>query len=711
MLDLALLACLLTTIAPSDQPPPAEPEAPATAPAAPSEPPVEDEQPSEEEEPGRLAVYDAIAVRERGDDLVGIAASATEGSTGYRDLALRPTLRPGDLIETVPGVVATQHSGGGKANQFFLRGFNLDHGTDFSVNLAGMPLNLPTHGHGQGYNDLHLMIPEVVERVRFRKGPYYADLGDFSAAGGADIEILRSLPESLVQLEGGSFDYRRLLYADSRKLGRGDLLGAIETFHDDGPFERGDDYDGVKAVLRYSHGDALRGWSLTALGYDADWLSSDQIPRRLVETGVIDRFGLVDPGPSGSTSRLALLGEMQRGSDRRLSRLRLWLQGYDFSLVGNTTYFLDHPETGDEVEQVDQRLAAGLDWRRTWLRQLGGRPFETTVGVQGRWDDIDNGLFRTAARTRLAAVREDAVELLAGGPFAEVSVQWRRWLRTVAGLRFDTVRGDVASSLAVNSGSRSDQLASPKLSLVLGPWARTEVYVNAGYGFHSNDARGATLRVDPATGEPAQPVDPLVRARGADVGFRTSVLDGLQTSVSLFSLELDSELIFVGDGGVTEASRPSRRQGVEWAAYWRPFSWLSLDLDSTWTEARFTDDDPAGDRIPGAIERTVAAGVSLVERGPWTASVRWRHFAGVPLVEDDSVRWDSSSTVNGRLAFQLRSGLTLALEGFNLLDSEDSDIEYFYASRLPGEPVEGVEDVHFHPLPPRSARLVARWAW
>ena len=659
----------------------------------------------------RLDVFDAIAVRERADDLVGIAASATEGSTGRLDLALRPILRPGDLVETVPGVVATQHSGGGKANQFFLRGFNLDHGTDFSVTLGGMPVNFPTHGHGQGYNDLNLMIPEVVERVRFRKGPYHADLGDFSAAGGADIEIVRSLPESMIQIEGGSFDYGRALFAGSRSLGGGDLLGAVEVFHDDGPFERGDDYDGAKALVRFSQGDALRGWSVTALGYDADWLSSDQLPRRLVESGALDRFGLIDTGPSGSTSRFALLGDLQRGSDRALSRLRLWIQSYDFSLIGNTTYFLDDPVHGDGVEQIDDRRAAGLDWRRTWLSAIGAHPVETTVGVQARFDDIDNALFKSAERARIATVRQDSIELFSGGPFLEAEVEWTPWLRTVAGLRVDATSGDVESSLDANSGSRSDQLVSPKLSVVLGPWAKTEVYLNGGHGFHSNDARGAVLRVDPQSGEPAEPVDPLVRARGADVGVRTTVVRGLQTTVSVFSLELDSELIFVGDGGVTEASRPSRRRGVEWATYWRPAPWLSLDLDATWTDARFTDDDPAGDRIPGAIERTVAAGVSLVERGPWTASLRWRHFAGVPLVEDDSVRWGSSSVVNGRVGYRFASGLTLTLEGFNLLDSEDSDIEYFYASRLPGEPAEGIEDVHFHPLPRRSTRLVARWGW
>jgi hypothetical protein len=684
--------------------------------AAAAQPP----EPADDEPADRPLVYEEISVRERGDELTGIALSATEGSTGSLDLERRPLLRPGDLVETAPGVVATQHSGGGKANQYFLRGFNLDHGTDFRVTVAGVPVNMPSHGHGQGYADLAFLIPETVERVRFRKGPYYADQGDFSAAGAVDMELRRTLDHRIVSVEGGSDAYGRVLFADAFRAGSGDLLLALEGFHADGPWQRGDDYDGGKVAARYSRGDAQRGFSLTFLGYDADWLATDQVPRRLVESGQLDPFGLIDPGPRGRSSRFSLSAEATRGDDRSFSRLSAFALGYDLQLFGNFTYFLEDPERGDQHEQVDDRLAVGFDLRRVRTGRWGERAIETTIGVQARFDDIDNGLFRTADLARTATVRDDAIELFGGGPFAEASVRWLPKLKTVLGARLDGYWTEVESrSLGANSGSEDDLLLSPKLTVILGPWAESEIYANVGYGFHSNDARGATIRIDPTTGGPATPLDPLIRAKGIDLGLRNTAIEGLQTTLSLFSLELDSELVFVGDAGVTEAGRPSRRRGVEWASFYRLNHHLAADLDVTWTDAEFTaardraargaDDSPAGDLIPGSIEGTVAAGIAIEELGPWSASLRWRYFEGIPLIEDGSVEWDSSSVVNGQVSYTFENGLRLDLHVFNLFDSHDSDIEYFYPSRLPGEPLEGVEDVHFHPLERTAVRLGVSW--
>jgi hypothetical protein len=480
-------------------------------------------------------VYEEVEVRERGDDLTGIALSATEGSTGRLDLERRPLLRPGDLVETAPGVIATQHSGGGKANQYFLRGFNLDHGTDFRVTVGGVPINMPTHGHGQGYADLAFLIPETVDRVRYRKGPYYADQGDFSAAGAVDIEIRRTLDQRMVTVEMGSDDYGRALFADAFAAGGGDLVVALEGFHSDGPWVRGDDFDGGKAALKYSRGDALHGFSLTFLGYDADWLATDQIPKRLVEAGELDPFGLIDPGPRGNSQRFTLAAEVTRGGERSFSRLLAYATSYDFQLFSNFTYFLDDPVAGDQYEQVDDRFTTGFDLRRTSTHTWGTRPVETTFGLQARYDQIDNGLFRTAELVRIDPVRVDAVEQLGGGPFAEAAVRWSPKLRTTLGARLDGYWADVESELlSANSGSADDLLLSPKLTVVLGPWADTEVYANLGYGFHSNDARGATIRVDPTAGEPATAVPPLVRAKGIDLGFRNSSIDGLQTTLSVF---------------------------------------------------------------------------------------------------------------------------------------------------------------------------------
>ena len=288
-------------------------------------------------------------------------------------------------------------------------------------------------------------------------------------------------------------------------------------------------------------------------------------------------------------------------------------------------------------------------------------------------------------------------------------MRWNDWLRTRTGLRVDYYQADVESDLTVNSGGADDVLASPKLGAVLGPWNQTEIYVNLGWGFHSNDARGATLQVDPTTGQPASRVQPLVRARGADLGLRTAVIPGLQSTFTLFALELDSELVFVGDAGGTEASRPSRRIGIEWNNFYRVSQNVVADFDLAWVEARFTDDDPAGDHIPGAVETVAAAGLSYEGSGPWLGAVRMRWFSGYPLIEDDSVRAGTTALLNARLGYRLTHGLRIVLEGFNLLDRDDSDVVYYYASRLPGEPEGGIEDVHFHPVEKPSARLSIVW--
>jgi hypothetical protein len=605
-------------------------------------------------------------------------------------------------------VIITQHSGSGKANQYFLRGFNLDHGTDFRVTVDGIPVNLPTHGHGQGYSDLNFLIPELVEKVHYKKGSYYAEEGDFSAAGAADMEYANSLPQGIAQATGGSYGYRRLLVADSVEIAGGQLLGAIEGLRNDGPWDLAEDYRKRNGLLRYHRGDAAQGLTVTAMGYDGDWRSTDQIPRRAVEQGLISRFGSIDPTDRGSSHRYSLSAELRRGDASSLTRVMGYALDYQLSLFSNFTYFLDDPVDGDQFEQADDRFVAGLQVERQWATSWWEREVEATVGLQTRGDDITNGLFHTRARVRLSTTHQDDVRQLSAGPYAQARVRWNSWLRTVTGLRADSYQAAVESDLAENSGTEGAFLLSPKLSFLLGPWRKTEVYLNFGDGFHSNDARGATIRVDPRTGEPIGRVDPLVRAKSADVGVRTEAVPGLQAAITAFGLDLDSELIFIGDAGGTEASRPSRRTGIELQSSWRPRPWLSIDADAALSHARFTDEDPVGDRIPGAIRTAVAAGVSLEGLGNVFGSLRLRYFGPRPLVEDGSIESSSSTLVNGTLGYAFGNGLRVALEGFNLLDEEASDIDYFYESRLPGEAAP-VEDVHFHPAEPRSARLVVEW--
>jgi hypothetical protein len=675
-------------------------------------PTVEDEgndHDHEDESEHRLRYYDDIEVTVRGDNLLGIAVSSNEGSTGAADLEKRPVLRAGELVETVPGAIATQHSGGGKANQYFLRGFNLDHGTDFAVNVGGMPVNMPTHGHGQGYADVNFLIPELVERAQYRKGPYRAQVGDFSSAGSVDFDLVGALPQGIANVTLGSFAYQRALLADSFEVAGGFLTGAFEYFHDDGPWNRPDDYQRLNGFVGYSRGDTVNGWSIQAMGSDGDWLASDQIPRRAVEEGLISRYGILDQGPRGNTSRYSLSGETHFGDAQSLTRVSAHAIKYDFRLISNFTYLLENPLLGDQFEQVDERWIFGAAASHLFRHHLGSAHAETAFGVQLRYDDVSNGLYPTTELERTGVIRQDQVGQLGAGVWGDTWVRFSKSLRVNVGLRADHYGADVEAFRPVNSGTADAWMLHPKLSVVYRPWTSTEVSFNAGTGFHSNDARGATIRVDPVSGDSVEPVDPLVRARGVDVGVRTFTAGGYHGTLTGFWLKLDSELLFVGDGGSTEASRPSRRLGFEWTNFWRVSPKLGMDLDVTWTDARFTDDDPAGGEIPGAIVTTVAAGVTVDDLGRWFGALRLRYFSGGPLIEDGSVTWGPTALLSGRLGFNVTDNLRLVVDGFNLLGREDDDIAYYYASRLRREPLAGVEDIHFHPVVKPSVRATLRW--
>jgi hypothetical protein len=613
-------------------------------------------------------------------------------------------MRAGEVLETVPGLVVSQHSGEGKANQYYLRGFNLDHGTDFSTTVAGVPVNTPTGAHAHGYADVSFLIPELVSGVQFKKGPYFADEGDFSAAGAANINYLNHLERPVVRVGAGNDGWGRLVGAASPRVGGGYLLAALELQHDDGPWVRPDNYRKVNGVLRYSRGDNRDGFSLTGMGYWADWDSTDQIPERAVRDGRIPRFGLIDESDGGAANRQSLAAEYQRSNGPSSVRATGFLLRNSLNLFSNFTYFLDDPDNGDQFEQVERRLAAG---GRVTYRRLGhvfGRHTESAIGVQFRRDWLDPvGLYRTVGRQRLSTTREDEVGQTVASVYAQSEVEWTPTFRTMLGLRGDWYRFSVTSDNPLNSGDGAAGLVSPKVGAIFGPWKGTEIYVNAGTGFHSNDARGAVITVDPASGGPADRVTPLVRAKGAEIGLRTVRVRGLQSTMAFWYLGIDSELLFVGDAGTTEAGRPSRRLGIEWTNYARIGPWITVDADLAFTNASYTNDDPVGTKIPGALDRVISAGVTIESRKPF-GSLRVRHFGPRPLVEDGSVSSKNTTIWNAEVGYRLSNKARLVVEAFNIFGARASDIDYFYASRLPGEAADGVEDIHTHPAAPRSAR-------
>jgi outer membrane receptor protein involved in Fe transport len=659
--------------------------------------------------PSHAGELEAIEVTGHYDNAVGTSDAASQGVITSRLLQTRPALRPGEVLEYVPGVIVTQHSGDGKANQYFLRGFNLDHGTDFATWVAGMPVNLPTHAHGHGYTDLNFLIPELIDRIAYRKGPYFASSGDFSSAGSAEVGLKAGLPGEVGQLTVGSNDYQRLFVAASPVFDGGRrLLAAAELQRADGPWDNPQGLRKKNAVLRLSEGTAATGYNVTLMAYQSRWDATDQIPQRAIDSGAIGRFGAVDSSDGGDTERYSLSAELHRATGDGGWRASVYAIHYRLDLFSNFTYFLDRPDTGDQFLQRDRRNVFGGQIARTWYGSLGRLPMTNEIGLQARSDRIHPGLFDSTQRTITVTTRDDRVRQANLGLYAENGLNLTPWLRSVLGLRADRFRWSVDSDTAANSGRTSDSLVSPKASLVFGPWARTEYFVNWGRGFHSNDARGTVARVDPRTGEPVDRVPGLVRTTGYEVGARTEIVPNLQSSVSLWRLDLGSELVFVGDAGTTEASRPSRRQGIEWSNRYLPRPWLVLDLDVTAARSRFTDDSPGGDRIPGAVSRVMSAAVGVRELGPWSGSLQLRYLGPRSLVEDGSVRARSTVLANARIGYRFDKWVDVFFDVFNLTDRKANDIEYYYASRLPGEPPGGIDDLHVHPVEPRTFRLSAR---
>jgi len=658
------------------------------------------------------ANHQQVVVSRHYDNAVGTSDAASEGVIEAGLLRSRPALRPGQILEFIPGVIVTQHSGDGKANQYFLRGFNLDHGTDFATSVNGIPANLPTHAHGQGYADLNFLIPEMVQRIEYRKGPYHAKGGDFSLAGSADVAYRTSFDRPFLDLGFGQRGFKRSVAGGSADVGGGrTVLGALEFLGHDGPWVVPQGLKRSNGLVTLSGLGSHSTWQLSLMGYEARWTATDQVPERLLRSPSFSRYASLDPTTGGLTARHSLSGQWARtDAQGGVLRAQAYAVRYAMDLYSNFTYATERPEQGDQFRQQDQRAVWGgsLSYASShgWLKQLA----RSEVGLQLRTDDARVGLFDSVARRVIQVVREDVVRQTSVGLYAQTVVEWSPVVRTITALRVDhkQLRVD-AQALSQNSGTGSDTQVSPKLSLILGPWRKSELFINFGTGFHSNDARGATIRVDPRSGEAAPRVPILVAGRGAELGFRAEALPGLQSSLSLWGLQLDSELVYVGDAGTTEASQASRRRGVEFSNRYTPVKWLLIDADLAWSTSRFAN----GERIPNAVDRVASAAVTLRDVAHWTSSLQWRYLGSGPLVEDNSVRSRPSSTLNVRVSRYLPGwgrNTEVTLDIFNLSNRRADDIQYFYASRLPGEAAP-VADRHVHPAEPRTFRLSLRWGF
>lgn len=643
----------------------------------------------------------------RAQEILGSAVAASEGIVGFDDIRLAPMMRVGELVEAIPGMVATQHSGTGKANQYFLRGFNLDHGTDFSAFIDGVPINMRTHGHGQGYLDLNFFIPEMVETTSYRKGPYSALVGDFSSAGSVDFQLYDEVDEGMLNVAIGAFDFYRVLGSSSFDALGGTLMAAADYSVYSGPWDIDEDLEQTKFFLNYKIPIGQAVAEISLLGYSGEWNSTDQIPQRAVSSGLIDELGYLDPDLGGHTDRYGITAKLAFEDWEAIA----YLVDYDFGLYSNFTYLLEDPVNGDQFEQIDKRQTYGLriDGSSQWF--AGFLPVEFRWGSDVRVDDIgDIALYRTVARQRIQTVRRDSVIESSLSGYGDFGLELTDSLRVSLGLRADYFQWDVDADQIENGGDGSDFLLSPKFNAAFRATDSLELYLNWGHGFHSNDVRGNTITIDPISGAPADKVDPFVQSNGAEIGARFESGDKFNATVTAFLLELDSELLFVGDAGSTEALGASERVGVEFSTFLQVNNWLAANITYTYTDSKFRQNEGAGRKIPGAVESSASLGLNGAWANGLFASARARYLGTAPLIEDNTVRSEASLLINAGVGYRLER-MEFRFDVFNLLDSDSNDIAYYYASRLPGEAIGGIDDVHSHPLEPISARASVTFHW
>lgn len=634
------------------------------------------------------------------DNAIGSSNAASQGVAQAQLLNTRALLRPAEALEFIPGMVVTQHSGDGKANQYFLRGMNLDHGTDFATSVNGVPINLPTHAHGHGYSDLNVLIPELVHNVHYKKGPYFASEGDFSSAGSAQFVYRTQLPRDLLDMTVGQRGYLRGLAAGSRAVSDGvTLLSAVEHVQNNGPWTVPQHLRKLNTQFMLSSGSPREGWTTSLSAYRASWAATDQVPLNLINNGTLGRYDSLDPTDGAHTHRTSVSGTWHQASNDARTHFNWYALQYDLDLFSNFTYFQDRANS-DQFGQKDQRIAFGGSLAQSWQGNWGARAMLNTVGLQVRQDQIRVGLYDTVGRKTANTVRDDTVQQALLGIYANNELNWQPWLRSVTGLRLDQLNARVNNHTNIaNSGEATATRASPKLSLIFGPWQQTEFFVNTGKGFHSNDARGMT--------DQNAPVQGLVATHGHEIGLKSQAIANLQTTFAVWQLNMDSELVYVGDAGNTEAGRRSRRTGVEWSNHWTPNRHWLVDLNLAWTRPRYNDGGLDGPYIVNAVTRVAHLNVAMLDTGPWSAFVGVRYIGAAPLIENNSVQSNSTLTTQLRITHRMDANLDVSLDVINLTNRVNNDISYYYASRA-SPSATSQHDVHVHPAEPRTLRLNAR---
>ena len=643
-------------------------------------------------------------------ELIGTTSTASEGIVVNDELALTPAFRPGQLLETVPGLQVTSHSGEGKANQYLMRGYNLDHGTDLAVSVDGMPINNPTHAHGQGYTDLNFMIPELATNIKYTKGTYYASQGDFASVGSIHLGYLNRIDDQ-VNLTAGNLGFQRVFTAGSTAAGGGNVLGALELQHYDGPWDNPDDQRKVNAVLRYSNGDDRDGTSLTAMFYHGLWNATTDQPERAVEEGLIGRFGTLDPSDGGRAQRASLSGQYHASIGEGLFNANAYLVNTQLTLWNDFTHFLVDPLNGDQEAQTENRVVAGGSASYQLPVRVFGVGTELVSGVQTRYDINDVSRLPTADRTPLPASADplnfsetDHVHLVDLSVYEQATSHWTDWFRTVIGVREDYIHGIDSGT---NAGTADQSLFQPKASLIFTPAATTELYLSAGRGFHSDDLRGVTQAA--ATGRHGAPL--IAMQKGEELGMRQELAQGkITVTLSVFNLDAESETTYDPDAGEDSAGPASQRYGYEINLTYQALQWLEFYASYSGDHARFKADledgtGHAGRFLPNAPFGTGSFNVYVRNLGPWSGGLEYRYLGREPLTPDDQIQSHGYGEWNADVRFAFAESWRVGLGLYNILDHRADAAEFWYIDRLRGEPADGVADLHAHPLEPLAVRL------
>jgi outer membrane receptor protein involved in Fe transport len=646
---------------------------------------------------------ETVTVTAERRQLLGTAETSSQGVVVNDELALTPAYRAGQMLETVPGLVVTSHSGEGKANEYLLRGFSLDHGTDLAVSVDGMPINERTHAHGQGYTDLNFMIPELATDIQYTKGPYFAAKGDFASVGTVDIGYLNRI-DNQVNVTMGTMGFERLFTAGSRDMGAGTLLGALELQHYDGPWDSPDNQRKMNAVMRYSSGDPDDGYSLTAMYYGGLWNATTDQPVRAITQGLIGRFGSLDPTDGGQAQRYSLSGQYHSALGPGALEAHAYAIGNRLTLWNDFTHFLTDPVHGDQEAQTENRVTLGGGASYLLSDAVWGIPNDFLAGFDTRYDG--NHVFRnfTRARRFLGVAENDRVNEGSFGAYLQATTHWTSWLRSVVGIREDYFG---ANDNGTNQGRASQDLFQPKGSLIFTLSPQTEFYISGGRGFHSDDVRGVTQAA--AQGLRGAPL--LARSTGDEIGVREQLLPNLSATLTLFQISFQSELTYDPDAGQTSAGPPSRRSGVELNTTWQALDWLEFYGSFASSHARYSEESDDG---TGHIGRYIPEAPTAIGNlaiyvkhldGHWGGGLEYRYLGSYPLTPDNAVRASGYGEWNGEVGYTFDSGWRLQAGLYNILNTRANAAEFWYVDRLPGEPAGGVPDRHIHPLEPISLRL------